>query len=112
MGRSNASSSIDYSQQLSMNLDELDNRERLNIDDVVCHDYSRRIINQYLSFGLQPDTLLFCILSVLGAISRRSFIRRIDQTPIFLNHGSIIVGKTGILFMIINSHPCLFLLVC
>lgn len=93
--RSNIPTSNDYSEQLSMNLNDLDNRERLNIDEIVFHDYSRRIIKQYQSLGLQPDTLLFCILTVFGAISRRSFIRRIDHTPILLNHGSVLVGKTG-----------------
>jgi hypothetical protein len=85
MVRSRPMTAIDYSQQLAINLDELDKRERLNIHDVVDE-----------SFGLQSDTLLFSTLTALGAISNRSFIKRLDNIPTMLNHGSLIVGKTGI----------------
>jgi hypothetical protein len=95
MIRSRATTSIDYSQQLAMNIDELDKRERLNVHDVVSHHYLRRILDQYKSFGLQPGTLIFSVLTALGAISGRSFIKRLDNMPIMLNHGSLIVGKTG-----------------
>lgn len=96
MNRSRNITSVDYSEQLANNLNQLDKRERVNINDIVNHDYLRRIFHQYESFGLQADTLLFSTLTGLGAISNRSFIKRIDNTPILLNHGSIIVGKTGI----------------
>jgi hypothetical protein len=96
MVRSRPMTAIDYSQQLAINLDELDKRERLNIHDVVDHDYLRRVFHQYESFGLQSDTLLFSTLTALGAISNRSFIKRLDNIPTMLNHGSLIVGKTGI----------------
>ncbi|CAM4945108.1 unnamed protein product [Rotaria socialis] len=94
MNRSRILTSVDYSEQLANNLDQLDKRERLNINDIINHAYLRRIFLQYESFGLQADTLLFSTLAGLGAISNRSFIKRIDNTPILLNHGSIIVGKT------------------
>ena len=96
MSRSRLATSIDYSQQLAINLDELDKRERLNIHDVVSHGYLRRVLHQYESFGLQPDTLLFVTLTALGAISNRSFIKNSDNIPVMLNHGSLLVGKTGI----------------
>lgn len=95
MSRPYPATSIDYSKQISANLDELHNRERINTNDVICHPYIRRILQQYQSFGLEPDTLLFCIFTALGSISRRSFIRRLDNIPILLNHGSVIVGRTG-----------------
>jgi hypothetical protein len=95
MARSRSLTAIDYSQQLAINLDELDKRERLNINDVLGHDYLRRVLYQYESFGLQSDTLLFCTLTALSAISNRAFIKRFDNMPIMLNHGSVIVGKTG-----------------
>ena len=41
MNRSRLATSIDYSQQLAINLDELDKRERLNIHDVVTHGHLR-----------------------------------------------------------------------
>lgn len=52
MGRSYPVSAVEYSEQLSINLDVLDNRERLNLIDVVSHGYLRRIFQQYESFGL------------------------------------------------------------
>ena len=112
MSRSRLATSIDYSQQLAINLDELDKRERLNIHDVVSHGYLRRVLHQYESFVLQPDTLLFVILTTSGAISNRSFIKNSDNIPVMLNHGSLIVGKTGIWKKIKNSHYfyCSFLL--
>jgi hypothetical protein len=96
MVRSRLVTSIDYSQQLAINLDELEKRERLNINDVVGHNYLRRVFYQYETFGLQPETLLFSTLTALGAISNRSFIKRLDNIPATLSHGSLIVGKTGI----------------
>ena len=96
MGRSRLITSIDYSQQLAINLDELDKRERFNTNDVISHNYLQRVFQQYESFGLHTDTLLFSTLTALGAISHRSFIRRLDGIPILLNHGSLLVGKTGI----------------
>jgi hypothetical protein len=102
MIRSRPVTLIDYSQQLAVNLDELQKRERLNINDVVDHGYLRRVFHQYESFGLQSDTLLFCTVTALGAISYRAFIKRLDNVPIMLNHGSLIVGKTGIVKRIYN----------
>ena len=95
MNRSYVALSVDYSQQIASNPDELDNEERINVNDVVSHGYVQRILAQYQSFCLQPDTLLFCVLSGLGAISCRSFIRRLDNIPILLNCGSVLIGKTG-----------------
>lgn len=95
MNRSRLATSIDYSQQLAINLGELDKRERLNICDVVNNGYLQRILRQYESFGIQSDTLLFVTVTALGAISNRSFINNLNNTPVILNHGSVIVGKTG-----------------
>ncbi|CAF4745372.1 unnamed protein product [Rotaria sp. Silwood1] len=94
MSRSRLATSIDYSQQVAINLDELDKRERLNINDVVSHGYLQRVLRQYELFGLQPDTLLFVTLTALGAISNRSFVQNSNNIPVMLNHGSLLVGKT------------------
>jgi hypothetical protein len=96
MGRSRQLTSTDYIQQIATNIDELDKRERIDVNDVVIHGYLRQILKQYEIIGLQSDTLLFATLTALGAISRRAFIRRIDNMPVLLNHGSLIVGRTGI----------------
>ena len=96
MNRPRTIGSIDYSQHLANNLDQLDKRERLNINDIIKHGYLRRVFHQYASFGLEADTVLFSTLTGFGAISNRSFIKRIDNIPILLNHGSIIVGRIGI----------------
>ncbi|CAF3818154.1 unnamed protein product [Rotaria sp. Silwood1] len=88
MSRSRLATSIDYSQQVAINLDELDKRERLNINDVVSHGYLQRVLRQYELFGLQPDTLLFVTLTALGAISNRSFIQNSNNIPVMLNHGT------------------------
>ena len=95
MGRARQITSIDYSNQLDTNIDELDKRERINVNDVVDNRSLRKVFQQYESLGLQSDTLLFVTLTTLGAISHRSFIRRLDNMPILLNHGSLLVGRTG-----------------
>ena len=96
MSRSRLTTSIDHTQQLAMNLDELDKSEQLHLHDVVNHGYLRRVFHQYESFGLQPDTLLFVTLTALGAISNRLFIKNSDNMPVMLNHDSLIIGKTDI----------------
>lgn len=96
MNRSRPATSTDYSKQLAINRDELDKRERLNINDVVNDGYLQRILRQYECFGLQSDTLLFVTVTALGAISKRSFILNHHSIPVMLNHGSVLVGKTGI----------------
>ena len=95
MARSRPMTMTDYSQQIAMNLDELDKRERLNTNDVIAHAYLQRVFLQYESFGLQRDTVLISTLTALGAISCRSFIRRIDNMPVLLNNATLIIGKTG-----------------
>lgn len=95
MNQSRQLTSIDYSQQLAINLNQFDKRERLNMNDVINHDYLRRVFDQYKSFGLQSGMILFSTLTALGAISNRSFIKRLDNILIMRNHGSLIVGKTG-----------------
>ncbi|CAF3682521.1 unnamed protein product, partial [Rotaria socialis] len=82
MGRSRPITFIDYSQQFAMNLDDLDKRERININEIITHEYLKQILRQYESFGLQADTVIFCILTSMGAISHRSFIRRLDNIPV------------------------------
>lgn len=95
MGRFRPITSIDYSNQLAANMNRLDQRERVMLNDVIHNRYLRQVFQQYEPLGLQTDTLLFVTLTALGAIGHRSFIRRLDNIPALLNHGSLIVGKTG-----------------
>ncbi len=95
MGRVRQLTSVDYSNQLSINMNELNKREKMNVNDAVSHRYLQQILHQYERLGLKADTLLFSIITALGAISCRSFIRRMDNMPILLSHGSLIVGRTG-----------------